>query len=146
MILLVFYESFNPLNSDVEFTAGILVCCMPTTTAVFKRLKPPISLWIASYQKSRRSRTSSGATKTHELNSVTNLQSPHEDQSWKSSSEVASDAQNSWGGLGDKLHQWPVQYEMASAYASGDASSPYAFGDTNIRKTTDIEVSRQPLA
>lgn len=143
MILLLFYESFNPLNSNVEFTTGILVCCMPTTTAVFKQLKSPISSWIASYQKSLLLRTNSGTTKNHELNSVTNLQSPHEDQNFESSSEVASDAQNSWG---DKLHQWPAHYEMASSCAAGDASSPYAFGDTNIRKTTDIKVSRQPLA
>ena len=145
MILLLFYQSANPLNSNVEFTAGIMVCCMPTTTAVFKQLKPNLSSWIASYQKSLRSRTSSGASKSHELNSVTNLQPSHEDVSLKCSSDLPSDAQNTWEEHENKLYQGPVQYKMASSYASRDASSPYASPDANILKTTDIKVTRQSL-
>ena len=90
--------------------------------------------------------TSSGATKRYELNSVTNLQPPNEDQNLKRSSEECSGTQNSLEGQENELYQWPAQYKAASPYASGDASSPYASGDANIRKTTDIKVTRQPLA
>ena len=110
-------NSLIPDFSIVEFTAGILVCCMPTTTTVFKRLKFSISSLISSYRKGPRSFPNS---------SVIHLQPTHGDQSYESGREA-------WRELDDQESQRPSQYETGSSLV---------YQDAKIYKTTDIKVTR----
>ena len=125
------HEFANLCISNVEFTAGILVCCMPTTTALFKRLKPFISSMISSYKKGLRSLSNYGAREHQELGSVTNLQPPYREQSCESSCEVTHEVQSSWTGRENRRPELPLEYEMGSNFT---------FEDARIRKTTDIKI------
>lgn len=102
----------HSLISNVELTAGIIVCCMPTTTAVLKRFKPPITSIISSYKKyPLLSATDRGAMKHHELGSVTNFRPTHRDQSYESSSEVANDLRDPFTNVENRRSEWPSKYE-----------------------------------
>ena len=123
----------NSYYSNVEFTAGIMVCCMPTTTAVFKQLKSPIPFLVSSYQKGLRSIYKSGSTERYELNSVTNLQPTNEEGGCEGSTEMTSDVHGSWARPNGQKSQLPLHYETGSSVT---------FEEVGIRKTTDIKVTR----
>ena len=130
--MLLIYDFTNMRISNVEFTAGLLVCCMPTITAVFKELKSPVSSWISSYRKGFRSISNSGPTARYELNSVTNLQPPSGGQTYENSSESANGAQSSWEGR---------QYQGSEQLSQLETGSYFASEDAGIRKTTHIKVT-----
>jgi len=110
---------------------------MPTTTAVFKQLKTPISSLVSSYQKAFQSVSNPGATERYALSSVTNLHPTHRVESYESNSEETNDLQNSWTGPENPRSEWGLDYET---------DSPFMCEDARIRKTTDIKVTRQPHA
>ncbi|KAH6662796.1 hypothetical protein B0J14DRAFT_610215 [Halenospora varia] len=59
------------VTTIVEMTAGMLVCCMPTTTAAFKKLKTPLNSVLSRNKGS--SMGSSGATGKHSEGSTSEL-------------------------------------------------------------------------
>lgn len=49
-----FRWSWFPSNRIIEMSAGIIVCCMPTAAAVFKRYKTPVMSRFSIHKHSRR--------------------------------------------------------------------------------------------
>lgn len=65
--------------SIIEMTAGVIVCCMPTTNAIFKRFKTPLSSSLTTYGRTRQRLYSSAATPRHEkIGNSSDLRPMHE--------------------------------------------------------------------
>ncbi|MCJ1381606.1 hypothetical protein MMC17_004717 [Xylographa soralifera] len=129
---------FVPLAivSDVEFTAGLLVCCMPTVAVAFKHFKIPMSNFLSSSRRGLKSYATLATSKHYELDSITNLQPAHINESKKSSRETTGNMQSPWSGPGQTINgitRWSPEYEIHSSSV---------LGGRQIRRTTDIDVTR----
>lgn len=108
-------------------TAGILVCCMPTTNAVLIRMKGPAasfisSAWVFSSLVSRKTETK------HELvDSTPNLR--YDSASYQAKIVPRDKAFPTWSDSGNHSSDWLHDNENISTYPL-----------ENIRKTTDIQV------
>ena len=122
----------NAPISNVEFTAGILVCCMPTTTAVFKELKSSVASLASSYRTGFRSTSTPGATDRYELNSTTNLKLVDENQGSQGNREGTK-------GVGDSSGRLELEGFQSSPHVT---DSYPASEDAKIRKTTHIRITR----
>ena len=105
---------------------------MPTTTAVFKELKSPVTSLISSYKKGFRSISMFGATDGYELNSTTNFKHTYKDPGSENNTEVTKGVENSCERLENEGSRF-YQHETISYSASED---------TKIRKTTHIRITR----
>lgn len=121
-------------SSIVEMTAGILVCCMPTTAAVLVQLKGPLSSFLAASRKNFKTFTRSTFTRHHErLGSTSNLRRPYGDSNPRDNSPAQYEMQKPWSGLGNARAECQAELETT-------AMSPLE--DTAIRKSTKVEVTR----
>lgn len=126
----------------VEMTAGILVCCMPTTAAVLGQLKGPVSSILTTSRKNFKSfarftktTTTTAASGHEELGSTSNLRPPygaanHHDNNSRADYEM----QKPWSGAGDAWGECRAEPETRVA-------SPLE-GAHGIRKSTKVEVKR----
>ncbi|KAL6715280.1 hypothetical protein ACLMJK_007544 [Lecanora helva] len=120
--------------SFTEFTAGVLVCCMPSMTAVFKHLKTPLSTKLSSGFRSLQSVTRLGAGSGYKGSIVAddNLdgQEKHAGENGPATNMVRVQRSNP-RSLGAEAAMEEVQ------------GWPWARKEGQIRKTTDIYVTRQ---
>ena len=110
--------------SDAEFTAGIMVCCMPSTAQVFKQMKKSAPSIKSSYQWALRSISKPDATTRYELSSNSTLQ--HQSREPRCESHESLRA-----GTG---------FPTIEANSGHGLDSFSACDDGRIRKTTDIEM------
>lgn len=120
----------NKWSSIVEMTAGIIVCCMPTTAAIFKKLKtpkntrPPFSSFPTTNRRGFRDVFSLLATTRHEQeSSAANLRSIYGDESHQC--EI-------WSGPESSSTESQQDHHMASAFP---------LDNTTILKTIEINVT-----
>lgn len=125
---------------DVEFTAGIMVCCMPTTTTVLKLLYIPTSAKMVSYMKRLRLRSKDST--------VTQQKFVSPDQSLSSFHEKGFDhwsADHEGGSGGPIERSWLVSADRESLVTPNcevPAPLPTHPRGGRIFKRTDIDVCR----
>ena len=122
-------------SSDVEFTAGLTVCCMPTIAVAFQHFKNPPSNDLSSLRRDVISHTRSGAPRHYEMDSITNLQSTHINESKKSITEVTGDMQNPWSSPGQAA-DGSIRYSSES-----ETHADSVLGAGRIRRTLDMDVT-----
>ncbi|MCJ1395154.1 hypothetical protein MMC18_008035 [Xylographa bjoerkii] len=132
------FWDYVPLSvvTNVEFTAGLLVCCMPTIAIVFRHFQIPMSHFLSSSRRGRTLFSTSGASKDYEMDSVANLKPVHTGGSSKTSGEETGYTQGPWSGPGETMNgitRWSPEYETHSNFETGEA---------DIRRTTDIYITR----
>ena len=116
-------------------TAGVLVCCMPTTAVVLGHLKGPVSSSLARSRKAFSSFFASGPISRHEqLDSTSNLRTPYGDSNPQNKGEEQYEMQKPWSGSEDVSSQRRVEPYITAAIPLEDAT---------IRKSTKIEVMRE---
>ncbi|KAL8950209.1 MAG: hypothetical protein Q9222_003738 [Ikaeria aurantiellina] len=116
----------------VEFTTGIIVCCMPTTRLVFKHWQSLASTKISVYKKSRSSYHPDRSTAC-EMGSVPKDRPSLRDRSYDSSTRLTDEIQASQSKKGSQTSDWLSEYEKRSTFF---------LDDSQIRKTTDITITR----
>ena len=115
-------------------TAGILVCCMPTTAAVLTQIRGPVSSFLATSRKGFRSFTRSTSASHHErLGSTSNLRPPYGKSNLGDNGQTQYEMQKPWVGSGNAWGECAAEPETT-------AMSPLE--DTVIRKSTKVEVMR----
>lgn len=116
-------------------TAGIIVCCMPTTAAVFRKLQPPLSSFLASYGRVLRSPFSSSPTIHHEqISSSVNLRSSiYGDNNHQRDYKIFGGVQKTLSGTENSRTKRQQEF---------DTSSAFPLENTKIRKTTEIDVAQ----
>ena len=116
-------------------TAGVLICCMPTTAAVLGHLKGPVSSSLAKSRKAFSSFFASGPISRHEkLDSTSNLRTPYGDSNPQNKGQEQYEMQKPWSGPGDVWREVRAEPDTTAASSSGDA---------RIRKSTQVEVTRE---
>lgn len=133
-----FFSGFTDTQiSIIEMTAGILVCCMPTTSAVFKRCRLHFSTYgsSAALNKSSRmnARNNDGGDDKEE-DGASDAQPIYQIGSHRTHSEGSGNAREIWTGPMDASNQWHIEHDLTFAIPLQDAS---------IRKTTQIDVNRE---
>ncbi len=114
-------------------TAGILVCCMPTTAAVIRRWKSPVSSFLTSFRRRIPPNSSSSLESHAKVNCLPDLRPSHRHQRHDTESrEAISLVEKGSSDSGPSTLIWS-QHE---AISSLDTS----IRDTSIRKTTHLDV------
>ena len=126
---------FSNNNSIIEFTAGVTVCCMPSISKILKHVTSPVPSIISSYRKALQSVSIPSGPKRYELGSVTSFQRDHGNPTDEASTSRTLDAQKPWVRPGESETQWAVENRVGPRFAIEKA---------RIRRTTDINVVRQP--
>ena len=116
-------------------TAGILVCCMPSTAVVLGHLKEPVFSFLAKSRKGFSSFFTSFPITHHEnLDSTSNLRPHYSDSNPQDKGQEQYEMQKPWSGPED------VWREMRP---EPDTTAVNSFGDARVRKTTKVEVTRE---
>lgn len=110
---------------------------MPSTTKVFKHFKSPVSSLAKSYLGALRSGSKSSNQKHYELSSVTNLHGAYHNRNQDPGAEGTDMRDGSWPAPQDVESKWEVEHENGPRFSHDGAK---------IRKTTDIDIARQPRA
>ncbi len=105
---------------------------MPTTMAVLKQLKTPVSSLLSTCRKALRSASDYVAIERYQLSSVTNLHPSQGDDRYRGNSEESKDAQQLRKEPDNPRSEWGLDHRMISPVARED----------RIRKTTEIKVIR----
>lgn len=99
--------------SIIEMTAGVIVCCMPTTNAIFKRFKTPLSSALTTYGRTWQRLYSSAATCRHEkIGNSSDLRPMHEMGAYPSN-EVNVNVAKIWIGQEHGSSEWQPEREAA---------------------------------
>ena len=129
------------IYSNVEFTAGIMVCCMPTITTVLKQLNVPVPSKMVSYMRSLRSRSKDSMATQQKSASRDQSQSSYDKKSFGERS-----ADHKGGGTGGSIERsWLMSADRESLFTSNkkvSAPPPTYPREGRIFKRTDIDVSR----
>lgn len=124
-------DQLTHVRSIVEMTAGILVCCMPTTTAAWNRIKDPVRSYCSSTVRTLSSLSSRRRVMKHKLIGSSSNLGPDVDISNYQDGTVARDrGLHLWSKSGSQPGEWTRFQE-----------DPLSYPLDNIRKTTDIEVA-----
>ena len=115
-------------------TAGILVCCMPSTAIVLGHLKEPVSSFLAKSRKGLSSFFTSFSISHHEnLDSTSNVRPHYDDSHPQDKGQEQYKMQKPWSGPEDVWREIRAEPGTTAANSSRDA---------RIRKSTEVEVIR----
>ena len=116
-------------------TAGVLICCMPTTAVVLGHLKAPVSSFLAKSRKGFSSFFTSVSISRHEkLDSTSNLRTLYGESNPQNKGQEQYEMQKPWSGPEDASSQCRVEPHTTAAVLIEDA---------RICKSTKIEVTRE---
>ena len=119
----------------VEMTAGVLICCMPTTAVVLDHFGGPVSSFLAKSRQCFSSFFASGSISHHEkLDSTSNLRPPYGDSSPQDKGHAQYEMQSPLSGPEDAWGERRAEPHTTAAIPLEDA---------RIRKSTKIEVTRE---
>ena len=119
-------------------TAGVVVCCMPTTAVVLGHLKNRVSSSLAKSRKPFSSFFASNPIGRHKtLDSTSTLRTPYGDYSSREKGEKEYDMQKPWSGSEDVWKDGRGERDKTAAISFEDAS---ICGSTKTEVTQDSDL------
>ena len=89
------------IGSNIEFTAGLLVCCMPSTKKVFNHMKSPVPPLISPLRRVARSVIIPEGWTLTRLSTATSLEPNCKFRKDEDDCEIMDDKQKAWARRGD---------------------------------------------
>ncbi|KAK8076768.1 hypothetical protein PG994_004040 [Apiospora phragmitis] len=139
----------------VEETAGVIICCSPATTMVFKNAKQPVFSWLSSVsqrvlRKSSNSSTKNSGDHSYRLERIGSSgsqgsQGPIYHQRHQQGQNGANSQQMATNAVYDPVNPQDGHAAWAKANAKGGDLKHLHPGEYGIERKTEYQVSRDGL-